>query len=174
MTDNGDRRPGKSAGCIVLALSSKRILYQLRHPRDNRKHNYGFWGGREAEGELPVETVRREVTEELGLLPDFLGGIKPIHVNPPDKWKPNKFEYATFIGVVAREFAPQTIKRGESAGYLWCDWDVIPYPLLPTPRRMLENPRIMNKIRRYVWAMEKDFDDADAGGGKGISSGDVL
>ena len=165
--DRPSRRDASSLRSRASAFSTRCAI-----PGTTESTTTASGEARRSRGSSPSRRCAARSARSWARLPDFIGGIKPIHVNPPDKWKSNKFEYATFIGVVAREFVPQAIKRGESAGYLWCDWDVIPYPLLPTPRRMIENPRIMSKIRRYVWAMERDF-ESDGERKSEISSGDV-
>ena len=133
-----------ASGCILLSKDTKRILLQLRAPDKRNKSYWGFWGGGGEQSELPIQTVERELTEELGFLPELLK-IYPLHkMVSNDK----SFEYNTFIGTVASEFVP-TINK-ESQGYAWVDYTCYPVPLHPGAKLVLQNPTIISKIRTII------------------------
>lgn len=134
----------RASGCILLSEDTKRILLQLRKPDRKNKNYWGFWGGAQEGNELPVQTIERELTEELGRLPDITK-FYPIHKMVSND---NSFEYDTFLATVPTEFTPEI--NGESEGYAWVNYDRYPSPLHPGARLVLENPRIMSKIRTIV------------------------
>jgi 8-oxo-dGTP pyrophosphatase MutT (NUDIX family) len=129
-----------AAGCIIVCAITKRILFQLRAP-DNRGRSYwGFWGGKSEKDESPLQTIKRELTEEIGFLPDF-DKIYPIHSMMND---PGTFNYITMLVIVNTEFMPDT--NTESCGYAWVEYDQYPSPIHPGVKIILQNPRIFSKI----------------------------
>lgn len=134
----------KASGCIILSEDTKRILLQLRSPDRKNKIYWSFWGGGHEQGELPVETIKRELTEELGFLPDITK-FYPIHKMVSND---DSFEYNTFIATVKNEFLPTL--NSESIGYCWIDYDRYPLPLHPGAKLVLQNPRIMSKITTII------------------------
>jgi 8-oxo-dGTP pyrophosphatase MutT (NUDIX family) len=131
-------------GCIILSTDSSRIMMQLRAP-DRRNNSYwGFWGGGQMNDELPIETITREITEEIGFLPPILK-FYPLH-----KMVSNdaSFEYDTFVATVKAEFIP--LLNNESNGYAWVNYDRYPQPLHPGAKLVLQSPRIISKIKTIV------------------------
>jgi len=134
----------KASGCILLSEDTKRILLQLRTPDRKRKNYWGFWGGGSENDELPVQTIERELTEELGFLPEITK-FYPLHKMVSND---ESFEYDTFLATVPHEFTPQI--NGESEGYAWVNYDRYPVPLHPGAKLVLQNPRILSKIKTIV------------------------
>jgi 8-oxo-dGTP pyrophosphatase MutT (NUDIX family) len=134
----------KASGCILLSEDTKRILLQLRKPDRKNKNYWGFWGGGAHNGELPVQTIERELVEELGFLPKITK-FYPLHKMISND---ESFEYDTFLATVPTEFTPHV--NGESEGYAWVNYDRYPVPLHPGAKLVLQNPRIMSKIRTIV------------------------
>ena len=131
-------------GCIFLSLDTKRILLQLRRPDRRNKNYWGFWGGSTEGNEQPIETINREITEELGFLPDIMK-YYPLHRMVSND---HSFEYNTFLVTVDDEFVPNT--NDESEGYAWVNYDRYPSPLHPGAKVVLHNPRILSKIKVVV------------------------
>lgn len=139
----------KASGCILLSEDTKRILLQLRAP-DKRNRNYwGFWGGSNEKGEMPIDCIKRELQEEVGFLP-LLTKIYPLHTMISND---ETFEYTTFLATTPTEFIP-TINQ-ESEGYAWVNYDRYPVPLHPGAKIVLQNPRIMSKITTIVNQLEE-------------------
>lgn len=134
----------KASGCIILSEQTGRMLLQLRKPDRKNKNYWGFWGGGSEPGELPVQTIERELQEELGFLPEITK-FYPIHKMVSND---QSFEYDTFLATTPAEFIP-TI-NGESEGYAWVNYDRYPVPLHPGAKLVLQNPRIMSKITTIV------------------------
>lgn len=134
----------QASGCILLSVETKRICLQLRSPDRKNKNLWGFWGGGAENDELPVQTIERELVEEIGMLPEIIK-FYPIHKMMSND---ESFEYHTFLATTPKEFTP-TI-NDESAGYAWVDYNRYPTPLHPGAKLVLQNPRIMSKITTIV------------------------
>jgi 8-oxo-dGTP pyrophosphatase MutT (NUDIX family) len=128
-----------ASGCIFLALDTGRICLQLRNSQSYHG-TWSFWGGRAHRNERPVETLLRELREEVGILPDF-EKIHPLHKFTSDD---GHFEYNAFVVTVFEEFTPQT--NDETAGYAWVNHQMAPRPLHQGARLVLENPAMLDKI----------------------------
>ena len=133
-----------ASGCILLSEDTKRILLQLRAPDRRNKSYWGFWGGSQEQGESPIDTIERELTEEIGFLPKFTK-VYPLHQMVSND---ETFIYNTFLATVPNEFIP--IINHESEGYAWVKYNQYPTPLHPGARIVLQNPRIISKINTIV------------------------
>ena len=134
----------KASGCILLSEDTKRILLQLRRPDRRRKNYWGFWGGSAEGNEMPVQTIERELAEELGFMPEITK-FYPLHKMISND---HSFEYDTFLATVPTEFTPSI--NGESEGYAWVNYNRYPVPLHPGAKLVLQNPQIMSKIKTVV------------------------
>lgn len=112
-----------AAGVVFLAKDTGRCLLQLRNSDKRFKHTWGFWGGMMEKGETPYACIQRELTEEIGFVPE-LAKLNPIDVYQS---RDKKFYYYSFVYVVENEFSPRL--NGESAGYAWIDIGAWPQPL---------------------------------------------
>ena len=68
-----------AAGVLFLAKDTGRCLFQLRNSDKRHKHTWGFWGGMIEGIETPYECLQRELTEEIGLVPE-LKKLNPLMV----------------------------------------------------------------------------------------------
>ena len=112
-----------AAGVVFLAKDTGRCLLQLRNSDKRFKNTWGFWGGMIEKGETVYECIQRELTEEIGFVPEL------AKLNPSDVYqsKDQKFYYYSFVYVVEKEFSP--VLNVESAGYAWVNIGVWPQPL---------------------------------------------
>lgn len=124
-------------------------MLQLRAPDKRGKNLWSFWGGTVEKGETNIVALNRELKEEMGILPD-IERFYPIHTMTSND---GDFEYHTFLGVVATEFVP--VLNNESNGYAWIDHDRYPMPLHFGAKLVLQNPRIMGKIKTIIQSTEK-------------------
>jgi len=112
-----------AAGVVFLSTDTGRCMLQLRKAEKRFKNTWGFWGGTVEKHETVYESIKRELQEEIGFVPE-LEKLNPIDVfQSADK----KFYYYSFVYVVDKEFSP--ILNNESAGYAWVDIDWWPHPL---------------------------------------------
>jgi len=101
-----------ACGSLFYAANTKRYLYLLR--RGARYANtWGLVGGTVEKGETVITALRREITEELGLLPAINKYIPIETFTSPD----NQFQFETFVCVVPEEFMP--ILNHEHCGFAW-------------------------------------------------------
>jgi 8-oxo-dGTP pyrophosphatase MutT (NUDIX family) len=141
-----------ASGCIFLALDTGRVCMQLRSRKSSHRGTWSFWGGKAEQKERPVETLLRELNEEIGMLPDF-EKIYPLHkFTSADK----KFEYNAFVVTVFEEFTPDT--NGESAGYAWVNLRMYPRPLHQGAKLVLTNPDMIEKIET-IWESKRGAND---------------
>jgi mutator protein MutT len=112
-----------AAGVVFLAKDTGRCLLQLRNSDKRFKNTWGFWGGIIEKGETVYECIQRELTEEIGFIPE-LAKLNPIDVYQS---RDQNFYYYSFVYVVENEFSP--VLNKESAGYAWVNIGVWPQPL---------------------------------------------
>lgn len=124
-----------SAGCILRAADTGRWCLQKRSDHVSDPGIWSCWGGGRNPGETLEQTVRRELAEEGG----YRGPITliPVQTTP---------QYATFIGLVPREFEPQC--NHEVADWQWFDDNQWPSPLHPGMKTLNES-KAAGKIRAY-------------------------
>ena len=124
-TVSEDRAEPTSAGCIIVAQDTGRWCLQQRSDSVTDPGMWSTWGGGVEPGESLEQAVRRELAEEGG----YQGPMKLV------PWHSNS-QYATFMGVVPREFKPRLNK--ESKSWCWADPDHLPSPLHPGLAQALE------------------------------------
>lgn len=118
-----DDMTSTAAGVLFLAKDTGRCLLQLRNSNKRCKNTWGFWGGMLEQGETAYDCIHRELSEEIGFVPE-LQKLNPIDVfQSRDK----NFYYYSFVAVVDAEFSPKL--NDESAGYAWVNIGVWPQPL---------------------------------------------
>jgi 8-oxo-dGTP pyrophosphatase MutT (NUDIX family) len=130
-------------GCLFWSRKTNRFLFVLRNTK-TYKFTWALVGGKVETGETVYEAMCREITEELGSLPDI---VKTI---PIEKFthKKNKFIYETFVNIVEDEFIP--VLNDEHVGYSWVDVDHFPKPLHPGLFNTLNIDAINDKLKTLV------------------------
>lgn len=113
----------KAAGVLFLAKDTGRCLLQLRNSDKRFKNTWGFFGGIIEKNETPFECLKRELSEEIGFMPQ-LEKLNPIDIYQS---RDKNFIYYSFVAVIEKEFSPKL--NGESAGYAWVDIGQWPRPL---------------------------------------------
>jgi mutator protein MutT len=133
-----------AAGVVFLAKDTGRCLLQLRNSDKRFKNTWGFWGGMIEKGETPYECIQRELTEEIGFVPE-LAKLNPIDVYQS---KDKNFYYYSFVAVVDKEFSP--VLNGESAGYAWVNIGIWPQPLHQGAKITLERNGGTDKLHTIL------------------------
>lgn len=105
-------------------------------------------GGRAEIGETVIESLSREIQEEIGFLPIVRKTI------PVDLFVSNdgKFEFHMFVCLVDKEFIPNL--NSEHKGYAWSGIDSFPKPLHPALYNALKNNELKNKIQSVLDLLE--------------------
>jgi len=130
-----------ASGCLVLAMDTGRIMLQQRSGDTSHPRTWGFFGGKAEKDERPLQTLLRELEEEIGLLPD-IQKVYPLNkFTSPDK----NFVYNTFVVTVYDEFVPQL--NDESNGFCWVKMGNWPRPLHNGAKAQLYNKDIIKKIK---------------------------
>ena len=105
-------------------------------------------GGRTEIGETVIESLSREIKEEIGFLPIVRKTI------PIDLFVSNdgNFEFHTFICLVDNEFIPNL--NNEHKGYAWSGIDSFPKPLHPALFNALKSNELKTKITSVLELLE--------------------
>jgi 8-oxo-dGTP pyrophosphatase MutT (NUDIX family) len=133
-----------ASGGIFLSLDTKRICLQLRNENNRHGGTWSFWGGKSENNEKPIDTLLRELREEIGILPD-IKKIYPLHKYiSQDK----NFEYNAFVILVFEEFIPSL--NNESSGYCWINYGNYPISLHIGAKSLLSSKTIDKKIKTII------------------------
>lgn len=127
------------AGALFFSLKTNRFLFLLRQ---GAKFS-GTWniiGGKVEPHESLLSGLVREITEEIGFLPNIQKYI-PLEIFTSQD---QNFQYNTFICIVAEEFLPQL--NHEHDGYCWVSIDFYPKPLHPGLYETIKLDEIRAKI----------------------------
>ena len=130
-----------ASGCVILSLDTGRIMLQQRGSDTSHPRTWGFFGGKSENQERPVETLLRELQEEIGGIPSY-DKIIPLNTFTCSN---KKFIYYTFVVLVKREFIP--ILNTESDSFAWVNINSWPEPLHPGVKAQLYNKKIIQKLK---------------------------
>lgn len=132
--------PLEGVGAFIFCTSTKRYLFLLRNA-SRYSGTWGVVGGKIESGELILESLLREMTEEIG------GTIPNAKLIPLEKFTSDndKFIYHTFIVPVEEEFVP--VLNSEHRGYCWVSLEDHPKPLHPGVWRTINFDAVVAKIK---------------------------
>ena len=136
LIQNTQKRVRNNVGVLFFTESKPTQFLLLK--RVGGKHD-GFWSmlsGAMDEGERPMDALKREVFEEIGLpqnspLPEYkyVGTEPEIAEKVGGKDNQGKFHY--YIGRVAEPFPIINLDRHENSHAKWFTIDTLPNPLYP-------------------------------------------
>ena len=145
LTATSDLLPEKIAvGTLFVSLSTQRVLFNLRAPHKTHSMCWSLWGGMIEENEQPKDALIRELSEEMGFLPE----IEKTYPFDVYQSQDNHFRYYSFISLVKEEFIP--ILNKESCGYAWIDLGQWPRPLHQGARLSFCNQKSLSKIKQLI------------------------
>jgi 8-oxo-dGTP pyrophosphatase MutT (NUDIX family) len=102
---------------------------------------WGLVGGKkEPEDITAIDTLTREIQEEVGKTPT-IKKIVPLELFTSND---QNFQYNTYVLIVDREFVPTLNK--EHSGYAWCAIDCWPRPLHQGVKNSISNRTIRTKL----------------------------
>lgn len=130
----------EACGTIFISKKTGRVLLNLRAPYKTFSLKWSLWGGMKEIGESPKECLLREMTEEMGFIPN-IDKIYPFDVYES---RDKNFKYYSFICVVDDEFNP--ILNDESVGYCWTKLGIWPSPMHEGARQTLCSAESLRKL----------------------------
>jgi 8-oxo-dGTP pyrophosphatase MutT (NUDIX family) len=134
-----------SHGAFVYAKQTKRFLFLLRESGQSWAYHWGIVGGKQDNGESPIQTLRREFEEELGRC-IFYSPIPIDHYNSND----GGFAFHTYLWTVEKEFTPQL--NSEHCGYCWVPIDKLPRPLHHGVFNSIKEQDTVNRLQEIIKA----------------------
>lgn len=135
------------SGALLYAKSTKRFLL-LQKAHGKHAGTWGLVGGTTVEGENPWQGLQREITEEIGFIPEI---VKTI---PIETFVSNDtiFNFHTYLCIINNEFVP-TLSL-EHCGWAWSTIDNVPKPLHQGLRNSLTNKTIRTKLKTVFDVIE--------------------
>ena len=130
----------ESVGTFIYCTSTKRYLFLLRNS-SKYSGTWGLVGGKIEANELTMQSLLREIEEELG------GTIRDPKIIPIEKYTSDSgnFTYHTYITPVDNEFVPAL--NEEHRGYCWVSLEDYPKPLHPGVWRTINFSAVVAKIK---------------------------
>lgn len=130
----------EGVGTFIFSRPTGRYLFLLRN-HGKYQGTWGLSGGKIEPGEHLVDSLYRELAEELGY--DF----SRTKVIPLEKFtsENGRFSYHTFLIPIDEEFVPDL--NQEHRGYCWVDLDNYPKPLHPGVWRTINFKSVLDKIK---------------------------
>jgi len=130
----------EGVGTFIYSTSTQRYLFLLRNS-SKYSGTWGLAGGKIDTGEQLLDSLCRELREELGY--DFVNDkVIPIEKFTSDN---GNFSYHTFLIPVTEEFLPNL--NYEHRGYCWVALEDHPKPLHPGVWRTVNFKSVVDKIK---------------------------
>ncbi len=127
-------------GALIIATKDSRVLLSMRASYKTHAHQWSLFGGMVEPGESPKDALLRELSEEMGFVPDFTR-IYPFDVYHS---KDGQFNYISFVIIVEEEFTPNLNK--ENCGYCWINLGEWPRPIHQGIRSCFTSKKSLDKI----------------------------
>ncbi len=128
-------------GTIFVSTKTSRVLLNLRAPHKTHSMCWSLWGGMVEKDEQPKDALLRELTEEMGFVPD----IEKLYPFDVYQSRDGHFKYYSFVSVVTDEFVPEL--NPESCGYCWIDLGEWPKPMHQGAKISFCNLKAIDKIK---------------------------
>lgn len=141
----------QAAGCLVMAMSTGRIMLVLRSSQVLESGTWGNLGGAHHADEQPVAAAERELHEETGY--SGTARMVPLYV-----FRSGNFVYRNFLALVPDEFIPDL--GWEADDYKWCEIDQWPQPLHFGPAAVFADEASIRTIRHYA-SLSSAHDETD-------------
>jgi len=125
-------------GALFYNLDTQRFLF-LHRTQSKQSNVWGLVGGKNTDEETPWESLKREISEEIG-------SVNIIKTIPLETFVSNdeNFLYHTYLCVVKNEFIPKL--NEEHDGYAWVIFGKWPKPLHQGLRNTLQNKTNQMKL----------------------------
>lgn len=129
-----------AVGAFIISSKSSRVLFNMRTPSKSYGFQWSIWGGMIENEEKPIDALYRELSEEIGFVPD-ISRVYPFDIYES---KNKMFKYITYVCVVNDEFIPEI--NNEAVGYAWLDYYVWPKPIHEGVRKTFMNDKARYKL----------------------------
>jgi 8-oxo-dGTP pyrophosphatase MutT (NUDIX family) len=113
----------QAVGILIVARNTGRIFLLQRSASAGRSHLWALLSGGMEQGENPLNTVAREIREEIQINPSIID----FHFITKEITQRNDFYY--YIGFTNSEFKPTLNHENEDWG--WFNPDSLPKPMFP-------------------------------------------
>lgn len=123
----------QASGILMISRETSRLFLLRRSNEGKHPLVWSLLSGEMNPGESPIETLKREIVEEIQISPDII----KINYVYTEKAKSLHFHY--FIGFVDGEFEP-TLDH-ENVDFGWFEHDKLPSPLFPG----------LNEKIKHIW-----------------------
>lgn len=110
-----------SVGILIISKKTDRFL--LLHRVEKPVVWSILTGTMDIDGETPIETIKREIEEEININHNSIQDIKKV-----GSIKNDKGTFHVFVGFVEDEFTPN-LKLDENDDFKWCDENNLPKPI---------------------------------------------
>ena len=128
-------------GTLIVSTKTQRVLLNMRAPHKTHAMQWALFGGMVEKDEQPKDALMRELTEEMGFVPD----IEKLYPFDVYQSRDGHFKYYSFVAVVIDEFVPEL--NDESCGYCWIDLGEWPKPMHQGARISFCNTKAIDKIK---------------------------
>jgi 8-oxo-dGTP pyrophosphatase MutT (NUDIX family) len=134
------------SGALFYTLDTNRFLF-LHRTKGKQNNLWGLVGGTNEGAETPWESLKREITEEIG-------SVEIRKTIPLETFISNdsKFQFHTYLCVVDKEFLP--VLNDEHDGYSWVSFTKWPKPLHHGLRNTLTNKTNQTKLETVFKLIE--------------------
>ena len=132
------------SGGIFLAKNTRRFLLLLR-AQGKTAGTWGLAGGKKEPADItPHDALLREISEEIGFLPNIVKTV-PLELYSS---KDELFSYNTYVILVDDEFIPEL--NEEHTGYAWVELNAWPKPLHNGLKNTLNSKAIKGKLQTIL------------------------
>lgn len=135
------------SGALFYTQETNRFLF-LHRAKGKRADLWGLVGGTNEGTETPWEGLCREITEEIGDMPEIVKTIPLETFISPDA----RFHFHTYLCIVKEEFIPQL--NNEHNGYAWVSFSKWPKPLHQGLRNTLTSKTNIAKLETVFKMIE--------------------
>jgi len=134
------------SGALFYTLDTHRFLF-LHRTKGKQNNLWGLVGGTNEGTETPWESLKREISEEIGT-------VEIKKTIPLETFVSNddKFQFHTYLCLVDNEFIP--ILNDEHDGYAWVSFTKWPKPLHHGLRNTLQNKTNQLKLETVFKLIE--------------------
>ena len=136
------KREYQSVGIIIVARDTNKffLLHRVNYPISWSALAGGMEGN-----EDPIETVKREIKEEIGLNPDLVKNIKIVGTS-----NTMGHTHYVMVGFVDTEFKVPKLQKNENDDYGWFTEKNLPSPLHPGFKKSLEMIKPLLDLRESL------------------------